>query len=454
MDKTFTTDKRTESLLPLYELDKPTHTKVSYHYNPKVTQFHYGTKHPMKPFRLMLTDHLVTAYKLYERMDLYEPRKATREELAAFHSDDYLDFLQKVTPENASKFTESLQKFSIGDDCPVFDGVFDYASIYAGASLDGTRKLISGGSDIAINWSGGLHHAKKGEPSGFCYANDIVLSILNMLRVYPRVLYIDIDLHHGDGVQEAFYTTDRVMTVSFHRYDGTFFPGTGNYDESGVGAGKHFALNVPLNQGIDDDNYTMLFKSVMDGVISRFQPYAIVLQCGADSLGHDRLGGFNLNISAHGECVSYIKSFGIPLLVVGGGGYTPRNVSRLWCYETGILTNAKLQTALPDSLPLRNFFAPDYSLHPNLGSGSGFENLNTRKYLENVRIKCMETLRFLNGAPSVEMSLIPPDIEGIKSEQDEQAIMERFERDSGFEEWSEGQRFWLERKDQSRELSM
>lgn len=416
--ETFFKDSKTQEKTPLYHPNSLYSPNVSYHYNPKVSEYHYGVKHPMKPFRLMLTDHLVIGYKLYEKMDLYTPKPASKEELLEFHSEDYIDFLQKVTPDNVSKYSNLLKDFNIGDDCPVFDGFYEYSKLYTGASLDATSKLISGASDIAINWSGGLHHAKKSEPSGFCYTNDIVLSILDLLRYHPRVLYIDIDLHHGDGVQEAFNTTDRVMTVSFHKYNGLFFPGTGNVDEIGVGKGKNYALNVPLNDGIDDESYIRLFKSIMDPLITSFKPTVIVQQCGADSLGGDRLGCFNLNIRAHGECVRFIKSFGIPLLVLGGGGYTPRNVSRLWCYETSIMTDVTLDTKLPDNLPFRNFFNPDCTLHPNLGDK--LDNKNSRKYLQNVQIKIMEQLRFLNGAPSVQMNEIPPDFSKLSKEEEDE----------------------------------
>lgn len=115
----------------------------------------------------------------------------------------------------------------MGEDCPVFDGIFEFSQISAGGSLAAAHKINRGECDIAINWAGGLHHAKKSEASGFCYVNDIVLGILELLRFHERVLYIDIDIHHGDGVEEAFYTTDRVMTCSFHKF-GEFFPGTGD----------------------------------------------------------------------------------------------------------------------------------------------------------------------------------------------------------------------------------
>lgn len=116
---------------------------------------------------------------------------------------------------------------NVGEDCPVFDGVYEFCQISAGGSIASAVKLNHGSADIAINWAGGLHHAKKQEASGFCYVNDIVLSILELLKYHNRVLYIDIDVHHGDGVEEAFYLSDRVMTVSFHKY-GEYFPGTGD----------------------------------------------------------------------------------------------------------------------------------------------------------------------------------------------------------------------------------
>ena len=369
----------------------------------------------------MLTDHLVSSYGLHKIMDLYETREATREEMSQFHSQDYIEFLSKVTPENLSKMPRgTLEKFNIGDDCPIFQNIYDYSTLYTGASLDASRKLINDQSDIAINWSGGLHHAKKNNPSGFCYVNDIVLSILNLLRYHPRVLYIDIDLHHGDGVQEAFYTTDRVFTISFHKFNGEFFPGTGDFDEIGCAKGKHFAMNVPLEDGIDDDSYINLFKSIIDPLITAYKPTVIIQQCGADSLGHDRLGCFNLNIKAHGECVKFVKSFGIPMLVVGGGGYTPRNVSRLWTYETGVLNNVLLPSEIPEEIPFRDSFGPDYSLYPVLDDL--YENKNSKKFLEDIRIRSLENIKYLQGAPSVRMDaeLIPTqDITGLTQEEEE-----------------------------------
>ncbi|ORY25264.1 putative histone deacetylase 3 [Naematelia encephala] len=400
--------------------------RVAYYHPKRVGDYHYGERHPMRPHRLELTNQLVLGYGLHERMSVHSPRAATEDELREFHHADYIDFLKRVTPRNAAQLTEDYTKWNIGDDCPVFHGLFDFCQQYAGASLAAARKLANGGADIAINWSGGLHHAKKGEASGFCYVNDIVLAILELLRHHPRVLYIDIDIHHGDGVQEAFYLSNRVLTVSFHKYAAGFFPGTGNLSEIGSDLGKYFTLNVPLQDGIDDESYISLFKAVMEPTINSFRPSSIVLQCGADSLGCDRLGTFNLSIAAHGECVRFIKSFDLPLLVLGGGGYRASSVARCWAYETAVLTN----TSLPDTLPSNSyleFYAPDYKLHPPLTGH--IENLNTRHSLERIRIVIREKLRYLNGAPSVQMQEIPPDLMGLleseersKEEQEELEI--------------------------------
>ncbi|KMU79464.1 histone deacetylase 1 [Coccidioides immitis RMSCC 3703] len=371
----------------------PRATVLSWHANPAGEPHHFGSNHPMKPWRLTLTKQLVLCYGMHHAMDLYLSRSATYEEMAEFHSTDYLEFLTQVMPADmeSTAQVETLARFNFGDDCPVFDGLYNYCSLYAA--------------------------------SGFCYVNDIVLGILQLLRIHPRVMYIDIDVHHGDGVEQAFWSTDRVLTVSFHKYDKeNFFPGTGPLDSTGpshpLNPGAHHSLNVPLNDGIEDNDYIALFKAIIGPCIRTYQPGAIVLQCGADSLGCDRLGCFNLNIRAHGACVAYTKTFGLPTLVVGGGGYTPRNVSRLWAYETAICLEAEsdLNPVLPDSLKFRNHFRPDCTLFPPLSEMRKVENKNSKAYLDSLVQSTMEQLRYIKGAPSVQMSVIPPDILGLREE--------------------------------------
>ncbi|XP_070381498.1 histone deacetylase 3 isoform X1 [Dermacentor albipictus] len=384
-----------------------TKKNVMYFWDPDVGNFHYGPGHPMKPQRLSVTHSLVMHYGLFKKMQVFRPYHASSHDMCRFHSEEYIDFLERVTPQNIQTFTKSLSHFNVGDDCPVFDGLYDFCSMYTGASLEGAVKLNNECCDIAINWSGGLHHAKKFEASGFCYVNDIVIAILELLKYHPRVLYIDIDIHHGDGVQEAFYLTDRVMTVSFHKYGNYFFPGTGDMYELGAESGRYYSVNVPLKEGIDDASYFQVFKPVIQGVMEFFQPSCIVLQCGADSLAGDRLGCFNLSIRGHGECVKFIRELGLPLLVLGGGGYTVRNVARAWTYETSLLLDEPVSAEIPYN-EYFEYFAPDFTLHPEVVTRQ--ENANSKQYLEAIVRAVAENLKCLVHAPSVQMHHVPPDM--------------------------------------------
>ncbi|KAL7271730.1 histone deacetylase [Rhizina undulata] len=407
-NSTIALDAKTTASIPLSELISGRQPqKVSYHHNAAVEDINFGNQHPMKPWRLRLTNKLVHGYELDKFMDVYKTRAATLEELREFHGDDYLDFLKRVTPSNSNEFLSQFTRFNIGHDCPIFDGIWDFGLLYTGASLDAAKKLINGESDIAINWSGGLHHAKKNNASG--PSDTSTPPTLCSRAVYRH------RCAPWDGVEQAFASTPRVMTLSFHKHDGTFFPGTGSWDDIGTGEGKHYALNVPLKDGIDDDSYVRLFKSIVEPVINTYIPTAVVLQCGADSLAGDLIGCFNINIKAHGECVDFVKSFGLPLMVVGGGGYTPHNVSRAWAFETAACLNRTVPNDIPIHSAEREYFAPDYKLHPSLSKEGKFENKHSKKYVETMRIKIMEQLRYINGAPSVQMTEIPPDLDQVKS---------------------------------------
>ncbi|KAJ3161032.1 Histone deacetylase 2 [Irineochytrium annulatum] len=308
--------------------------------------------------------------------------------MTRFHTDDYIDFIRKVQPEDTEEIRKNPQFNLETSDCPVFDGLYDFCALSSGGSIDAAIKINSGVTDIAINWGGGLHHAKKGEASGFCYVNDIVLAILELLTVHQRVLYVDTDVHHGDGVEEAFYSTDRVMCVSLHKF-GTFFPGTGALNDIGVNRGKHYSVNVPLHDGIDDEAYQSLFRTIMTSVMERYRPGAVVLQLGADSLAGDRLGSFNLSMRGHGSSVEFMKTFNVPLILLGGGGYTIRNVSRAWCFETALACGEEISEYRLD-IPSTNM-----------------ENLNTKQYLAKIEAKCLESLRHILHAPSVPLQHIP-----------------------------------------------
>ncbi|KAF9172863.1 histone deacetylase [Mortierella sp. AD011] len=399
--------------------------RVSYFYDDDVGNYTYGLGHPMKPHRVRMCHSLVTNYGLYKKMDVIRPKRATARQMTRFHNDEYVDFLYRLTPEmvggeGMSEQTKHL--FNLGDDCPVFDGLFEFCSISAGGSIAAANKLIRGESDIAINWAGGLHHAKKTEASGFCYINDIVLAVLELLRYHQRVLYIDIDIHHGDGVEEAFYTTDRVMTASFHMTE--FFPGTGKLEETGIGKGKNYAVNVPLQKGMDDWSYQNLFEPIIKHIMEWYRPGAVVLQCGADSLAGDKLGCFNLSMKGHANCVAYVKSFGVPMIVVGGGGYTIRNVARAWTFETAVLLNQQL----PEELPFNSYFeyyGPEYRLDV---PANNMKNDNTPEDLHNLKAQIIENLRHIPCAPSVQMQEVPRDYTSSDDEDEDEDMDVRISR--------------------------
>ncbi|KAI8814272.1 hypothetical protein BJ742DRAFT_786972 [Cladochytrium replicatum] len=378
--------------------------RVSYYYHPDIGNYHYAPQHPMKPHRIRLTHNLIVNYGMYKNLEFCRPTPATALEMTKFHSDDYIEFLQRITPANTDELSKQQQKYNVGEDCPVFDGLFEFCSLSAGGSISSAIKLGRGATDIAINWGGGLHHAKKSEASGFCYVNDIVLGILELLRYYPRVLYVDTDIHHGDGVEEAFYCTDRVMTLSFHKY-GEFFPGTGALTDIGAGKGRQYSVNVPLQDGLDDTTFRDLVSTVLGHVLEWYRPDAVVLQCGADSLSGDRLGCFNLSMKGHSYSLEFLKKKNIPILLLGGGGYTIQNVARTWCYETAVAADIEVSEDIP-SCDYHEYFGPDYKLDV---PSSNMENLNSKQYIEKIKIAILENLRSLPHAPGVQLHSVPAD---------------------------------------------
>lgn len=354
----------------------------------------------MKPHRVRMTHNLVVNYGLYRKMEVVRPRLLSPTAMTRFHSDDYVNFLKVITPDNMNEYIRHLQRFNVGEDCPVFDGLYEFCQLYTSGSIGGAAKLNQDEADIVINWAGGLHHAKKAEASGFCYINDCVLAILELLKKHERVLYIDIDIHHGDGVEEAFYATNRVMTASFHKF-GEYFPGTGDVQDTGYGDGKNYAINFPLNDGMDDHSFQSIFRPVIGKIMQVFAPGAVVLQCGADSLSGDRLGCFNLSVKGHADCVDFVRSFHIPMLVLGGGGYTLRNVPRCWTYETAVLVGDA--SVVKDELPFNDYFeyfGPDYRLHLPV---SNMENLNSPEYLEKTKNQLLEILRNVEPVPGTQI---------------------------------------------------
>nr|XP_026653227.1 histone deacetylase 8 [Zonotrichia albicollis] len=312
------------------------------------------------PKRASMVHSLIEAYCLLDQMKIVKPKVASMEEMASFHTDAYLQHLQKVSEEGDDDHPESVE-YGLGYDCPATEGIFEYAAAVGGATITAAQCLLDGKCKVAINWPGGWHHAKKDEASGFCYLNDAVLGILRLRQKFDRILYIDLDLHHGDGVEDAFSFTSKVMTVSLHKFSPGFFPGTGDVTDVGLGKGRYYSVNVPIQDGIQDEKYYQICESVLKEVYAAFNPDAVVLQLGADTIAGDPMCSFNMTPEGVGKCLKYVLQWQLATLVLGGGGYNLANTARCWTYLTGVILGRTLSSEIPD----HEFFTeygPDYVL--------------------------------------------------------------------------------------------
>ncbi|KAM9827163.1 histone deacetylase 8 [Neosynchiropus ocellatus] len=331
------------------------------------------------PNRASMVHSLIEAYGLLKHMSLVKPQVATIEEMAKFHTDSYLEHLHKISQDGDNDDPQSID-YGLGYDCPVVEGIFDYAAAVGGATLTAAQCLLDQKCEVAINWAGGWHHAKKDEASGFCYVNDAVLGILKLREKYERVLYVDVDLHHGDGVEDAFSFTSKVMTASLHKFSPGFFPGTGDVSDTGLGKGRWYAVNVPLEDGIKDDRYYQVFTRVMQEVRAQFNPEAVVMQLGADTMAGDPMCSFNMTPVGVAKCLQYVLQWQLPALLLGGGGYNLANTARCWTYLTASVLGQTLSSEIPD----HEFFTeygPDYSLEI---SPSCRPDRNDAKHLDQV----------------------------------------------------------------------
>jgi acetoin utilization protein AcuC len=254
------------------------------------------------------------------------PAPASREELLTFHPEAYLEVLEKA-PQGFLDVDGLFMGLGT-PETPIFRGMYEYAALAVGATLGGAKLLLAGQADIAFNPSGGFHHAHAAYASGFCYMNDVVIACEHLAAAGKRVFFLDIDAHHCDGVQDAFYDRRDVMTLSFHESGKTLFPGTGFADEIGQGEGKGYSANVPLPAGIYDDEYLRAFRAIAPPLIGAFDPDVVVLEAGMDCLAGDPLTHMALTNNAYAEAVRLVRDMGKPLLVTGGGGYHVQNSAR------------------------------------------------------------------------------------------------------------------------------
>jgi histone deacetylase 8 len=353
--------------------------------------------------RASLVHKLIEAFGLIQYMDVRESSLACDDDILTFHSTAYLEYLKSIdededeevdTKDSSSSGDEeelntSIENdFGLGYDCPLFRGMTKFTHRIVGGTLSAVEAIIEG-YDVAINWTGGWHHAQRDEASGFCYVNDIVIGIQRLLRKFQRVLYVDLDAHHGDGVENAFSYSDKVMTLSFHNHEVGYYPGTGSVQDVGTGRGKFRQVNVPFKSGLIDEQFVRIFKSVFSLVFDKFGPQVVVVQCGADGLSGDPLGTFNLTEKALVESVRCILDRNVPTVFLGGGGYNLVNTAKAWTALSYVIVGTESKE-IPQEIPEHDCFlqyGPDYVL--SVGKGLR-KNENNESYLQGVvdKIKC------------------------------------------------------------------
>ncbi len=304
--------------------------------------------HPLNPVRLDLTIRLARELGVLDRLDVEPPEPADEAQLLTVHDAAYLGAVRAASDDPA------FEGFGLGtSDDPVFPGMFDASALVAGGSAQAAQRLWSGAVEHAVNIAGGLHHAMRGYASGFCIFNDVVLGIRTLLAAgAQRVAYVDIDVHHGDGVQAAFYDDPRVLTISLHQDPRTLFPGTGMPGEIGTGAAEGTSVNVPLPPGTDDAGWLRAFRAIVPGAVRAFRPDVLVTQCGCDTHHEDPLANLELTVDGQRTAIAELHQLahevaGGKWLAFGGGGYgLVRCVPRTW---THLLAEATGRPVAPDT---------------------------------------------------------------------------------------------------------
>jgi acetoin utilization protein AcuC len=312
-------------------------------------RFDYGAEHPLRMERLGLTWRLMEAYGLTRLpgMRVVAPEPADEAAIGRFHADDYLAVLR-----DAETGLEPAVAASYGlgaGDNPVFPGLWELARLVAAGSVLAADLVARGEVTRAFHFAGGLHHAMPRRASGFCYVNDAVLAIMRLREQGLRVAYVDIDAHHGDGVQHAFYADPSVITISLHERGERLFPGTGFVRERGAGDGVGFSVNLPLEAYTDSAVYLPAFEAVVPPLLERFRPDVVVAQLGVDAHRTDPLTHLALDVQGFTRAVERIVAAAPRLVALGGGGYDIGNVARAWTAAWAVMNGVTLTAELPEA---------------------------------------------------------------------------------------------------------
>jgi acetoin utilization protein AcuC len=307
-----------------------------------LTRYDFGNDHPMAPGRVSNTISLARQLGVLDRLDIVPPPEIDIDILRTVHTADYIDAVRCGEPNAA---------YGLGtSDNPAFPGMHEIAGRVAMATLEAARGVWSGEVERACNISGGLHHAMPDHASGFCIYNDLAIAIRWLLDAgCERIAYVDVDVHHGDGVQAIFYDDPRVLTVSLHETPARLFPGTGFAYESGGPHARGTAVNVALPSGTTDEGWLRAFHAIVPKVVAEHEPNILVTQHGCDSHRRDPLA--DLNLSLDGQRASYLAVAELAdqfcqgrWVSTGGGGYAVLNVvPRAWTHLLAVVSGQPIQ---------------------------------------------------------------------------------------------------------------
>ena len=330
--------------------------RAAFIYADQLSRHMLRDDHPMQPVRLRYTYELLDSLGAFRGPDslLVEPRPATETDLMTVHTQRYIEAVRSLS-SGASPQDTAWYGFSNSGDNPIYLGMYESALLSAGASLVAVEQVVDGRVSVAFSPSGGLHHAMPASASGFCVFNDPAIAIRALVDRGLRVAYVDIDAHHGDGVQEAFYTTDAVLTISLHESGRYLFPGTGSVDEMGTGQGVGYSVNVPLAPYTDDEVYLWAFQEVVPPLLQSFRPDALVTQLGIDTYFSDPITHMALTTRGFVKAVELLAQAArsIPWVALGGGGYDLSAVARCWALAYGVMLGQEWPDAVPQEQQAR-----------------------------------------------------------------------------------------------------
>ncbi|GAA2967859.1 acetoin utilization protein AcuC [Actinokineospora diospyrosa] len=344
-------------------------------WDPALLGYDLGGDHPFNPIRLDLTMRLARALGVLDGIDLIAPDPADDAELGRVHRPDYVAAVREAP----------MASWDVGHglgtaDNPVFDQMHAASALVVGGSLAAARHIAEGNADRAISLAGGLHHAMPDRAAGFCVYNDCAVAISWLLdNGFDRVAYLDVDVHHGDGVQTVFYDDPRVLTISLHQHPATLWPGTGSVSELGGPGAQGTSVNIPLAPGTRDPAWLRAFHATVPSLLAAFRPQVLVTQCGVDTHVEDPLADLALSVDGHREIYRTVRELaelhtGGKWLVTGGGGYELlRVVPRSWTHllATVLDRDIPVETAIPvDWATTVRKIAPNTVLPTVMGDGA------------------------------------------------------------------------------------